>query len=810
VKVADRIPIKPIARGDELQFNHLVMDCIGPIIPDVDPIGVKPGYNYALVLVDKFSRWPMAYPLRSLSAKATCDALLQVFMTFAIPKVISSDCGANFTAQVTKEMLKRLGCSPRFNTPGHPEAAGLVERCNQSLKRMIYKLAQENPREWHKLLPFVLWALREKPNATTHISPYTLVYGMLPKGPLSVLKESWAGQRELPLNIGKSPEEYLQTLKENLEIAKAYADLHAQNEQENYAHYYNTRSKDRHFAVGDKVLVLAPEGSKLYSRWHGPGTVIQVKSPYSYIVQVEGRNRHLHANKIRKYHDRIDTAIVDNCAVIYDSDYEFGYIDTIEVTDQVELPSQLIDRELLSHLSEEQKCQLLDILDKYQTVFSDKPGFISGVEHEIRVTSEFVPKRLRPYKVPEIIKEEVSNQIQEMLRLGIIRPSNSEMASPLVCVMKGHKGQNKVRLAIDFRYVNKHSAGDAYPSPDLSDVMEKVSRATYISCFDAKSGYWQIAMKEEYKWLTAFSCDEGLFEFNRMPFGLKSAGNTFIRALSNILKQVKSFTEPFVDDMAVCSTEWWQHLGHLDRYLDTMQDAGITLNLKKCTFARSSVKFVGHLIGSGMKRVDPDKVQCVHEIKAPSTKREVRRLIGFFSYFRSFIPKFAELSRCLTDLTKKGVPDRTPWDSSCQEALDKLKEALVNAVCLFSVDFSRDFGLLVDASINTVGCCLVQLHEGKEFPVAFASAKLSETQTRWSTIEREAYAVVWALKKFRAWLLFSKVYVYSDHNPLKYLTESVPKSSKLTRWALALQEFNLCFNYRPAEQHQAADYLSRI
>jgi transposase InsO family protein len=104
----------------------------------------------------------MAYPLKSLSAKATCEALLQVFMNFAIPKVISSDCGSNFTAQVTKEMLKRMGCSPRFNTPGHPEAAGLVERCNQSLKRMIYKLAQENPKGWHKLLPFVLWALREK------------------------------------------------------------------------------------------------------------------------------------------------------------------------------------------------------------------------------------------------------------------------------------------------------------------------------------------------------------------------------------------------------------------------------------------------------------------------------------------------------------------------------------------------------------------------------------------------------------------------------------------------------------------------
>ena len=146
VKVADRVPITPIPRADELCFNHLNMDCIGPMVATGESNKSKPKYNYALVLVDKFSRWPMAYPLRSLNAKGVCEALLQVFTTFSIPRVISSDCGTNFTSSLTKEFLKRMGCSPRFNTPGHPEAAGLVERCNQSLKTMIFKLAQSNPK----------------------------------------------------------------------------------------------------------------------------------------------------------------------------------------------------------------------------------------------------------------------------------------------------------------------------------------------------------------------------------------------------------------------------------------------------------------------------------------------------------------------------------------------------------------------------------------------------------------------------------------------------------------------------------------
>ena len=273
-----------------------------------DPAAKKPEYIYALVIVDKYSRWPMAYPLKSLSAKAVCDALLQVFMTFSIPKVISSDCGSNFTSKLTQECLKRLGCCPRLNNPGHPEASGLVERCNQSLKTMIYKLAQSDPRGWFRLLPFVLWSLRERPSCTTHISPYTLVYGGLSRGPLSVLKDSWAGERPLPFSIGKKPEEYLQALKDNLEMARAYADYYSDIEQKRYATHYNLRSTDRQYQLGDKVAVLSPDagGAKLYNRWQGPGTVVEVKSPYSYIVDLDGKRRHVHANKMKRFNERIE------------------------------------------------------------------------------------------------------------------------------------------------------------------------------------------------------------------------------------------------------------------------------------------------------------------------------------------------------------------------------------------------------------------------------------------------------------------------------------------------------------------------
>jgi ribosomal protein L21E len=136
----------------------------------------------------------------------------------------------------------------------------------------------------------------------------------------------------LPLSIGKTPEEYLQTLKENIELAKVYADYYSDIQQKRYADHYNLRSTDKRFQLGDKVIILAPDlgGAKLYSRWQGPGTIVEVKSPYSYIVEVDGRRRHIHANKIRKFNERLEQALVNNCAVIFDKDEEFGSVIVLE------------------------------------------------------------------------------------------------------------------------------------------------------------------------------------------------------------------------------------------------------------------------------------------------------------------------------------------------------------------------------------------------------------------------------------------------------------------------------------------------
>ena len=373
----------------------------------------------------------------------------------------------------------------------------------------------------------------------------------------------------------------------------------------------------------------------------------------------------------------------------------------------------------------------MSVLDAFPDCFSDTPGFCDFVEHEIPVTSDFKPKRLRAYKVPELLKPEVQRQIHELLSLGFTRPSKSQMASPLVCVLKGKDGKDGVRLAVDYRYVNKYTVGDAYPIPDYADVIQRMGRAKYTSCFNMKSGYYQTPIRTDHQWLTAFICDEGLFEWVRTPFGMKSSGSTFVRPIQQVLSFLKQFADSYIDDVTVFSDGWRLHLGHVTEFLQRVRECGLTLNIKKCSFAQREVKFCGQLVGSGQRRADLDKVAAVKDIKAPETKTQVRQTLGFFSWFRDYISKFALHAKAITDLTGKRVPAKVPWGKAQQEAFDKLKKLLCKATMdpLQIVDFIKPFNIYVDASDYAVGMVVSQSDDdGNEKPIAFASKKLNSTQ----------------------------------------------------------------------------------
>ena len=798
VVTKDRVPITPVTRAD-IPFQVLNMDCIGPL----DPPSAQ-GHKYCLCIIDNCTRWPSVYMMKSLTARSVCEALLDLFANVGVAKVIVSDRGTNFTSQLTRELLSRLGCSPRFNTPGHPEASGLVERFNQTCKNMLSHIVNKHQRQWHKFVPMMVWALREVPNATTGVSPYMMVYGRTPRGPLSILKESWTGERDFATDLCKPVENYLFELKTKLETAADFAKQHAKHQQEQYVSRYNLRSKDKKFDVGEQVIVLAPENvGKLCNRWQGPGTVIKVKSPHSYLVDMgNGNVRHIHANKMRKF-----IARVQGCGIIADCDVEFGQVLSPCIDANVNSLDDRLNNVNFDHLSEQQRKELTDLLNEFAVCFDDKPGFCGIVSHRIVTTPDFVPKQMRPYRIPEILKPEVDKQIKELLEMQLIQPSTSPMASPIVCVLKKQGG---IRLAVDYRYLNSFTVSDAFPMPTVNDCLLKLGTANFISTFDAKSGYWQLPVAEEDRWLTAFVTNDGLYEWVRMPFGLKNAGATFVRAMRIMLSPIKDFTEAYVDDMGVGSASWKNHLCDVSKFLTIVRDVGMTLNLSKCDFAKSEVKFVGHFVGSGKRRADPQRLEGIAKMQRPHNKKELRKILGAMGFYREYIPQFAHIAKPLTDLTAKHSPNVLPWCDAHQVAFELLRDRLCSAHVLRIPQIGKPFCLHTDASGFAVGATLGQLNdEGLEEPLAYASQKLTQTQSSWATIEREAFAIIWALNRFKNIVFGSHITVFCDHNPLQYVRDCAPKSARLLRWALALQEFDLDVKYTKGSTNVVADYLSR-
>ena len=465
----DRVPIHGTIRDTDV-WHYFYMDCAGPIVPNANL-----RYNYVLVLIDSCSRYPFAYPLRTLSAKNVCNALMCMFQTTGIPigMTIASDNGSNFRAALTRELMSCLGVSPVFSTPYHP--VSVVERSIQTLKNTIAKMAYDHKDSWVNYLGPSLWAIRSTVNETVGCPPHLLVFGHMPRGPLSILNDTWTGKADIPANVSRSTVEYLDDLRSRLETAQNYATLCAEHEQQRHVAHYNLKAQDKSFSVGDSCLILQPESTSSHAlrRWKGPAKIIRIMSPYSYMVDYNGTQYRMHANNLRKFNTRVceikcesisvfmqcesnddvesmnltENVVSCNCAVVYDHDVDFGELVVIDppsfknITER--LPSKKITPEKLSHLTPLQRRELLEVLDRYPEVFSEVPGLCSIIEHRIPIRYDFQPKRLKAYKVPEHLKAEVARQIRELEQLGFIEKSTSPMASPIVCVLKAKEGKQR-------------------------------------------------------------------------------------------------------------------------------------------------------------------------------------------------------------------------------------------------------------------------------------------------------------------------------------------------------------------------------
>ncbi|KAL0396045.1 UNVERIFIED_CONTAM: Retrovirus-related Pol polyprotein from transposon.6 [Sesamum calycinum] len=299
-------------------------------------------------------------------------------------------------------------------------------------------------------------------------------------------------------------------------------------------------------------------------------------------------------------------------------------------------------------------------------------------------------------------------------------------------------------------------------------MLERLAGKAYFCFLDGFSGYYQIAIAQEDQEKTTFTCPFGTFAFRRMPFGLCNAPGTFQRCMMSIFSEyIEKCIEVFMDDFTVYGGSFDECLSHLAKVLRRCIETNLVLNFEKCHFMVDQGIVLGHVISSRGIEVDKAKVDLIVNLPYPTSVREIRSFLGHAGFYRRFIKDFAKIAQPLSRLLQKDA--NFVFGGDCQEAFDELKRALTSAPIIQPPDWSTPFEIMCDASNYAVGAVLGQKIEKTHHVIYYASKTLDAAQCNYSTTEKELLAIVFALDKFRSYLLGSKIVVFSDHAALKHL-----------------------------------------
>ena len=462
----------------------------------------------------------------------------------------------------------------------------------------------------------------------------------------------------------------------------------------------------------------------------------------------------------------------------------------------------------LDHLRGKDRQNIDRLLRMFPRLFSSDTmecGEIPGVTHKIK-TGDAAPTVTRQWRLPFASRQAIREQCESMWKAGIIEPSNSPWLSPVVLV---RKKTGDVRFCVDFRKINALTAADSHPLPPIQNMLDDLHASKVFSSLDARSAYWSIPVEPSDRPKTAFSDGGRLFQFVRMPYGLKTAPQTFQRTINLVLSSVLGrHTAAYLDDIVIFSNNMEEHQKHLQETLTLLHQAGLRLNPEKCKIAVKEFKFLGFIVSAEGIRPDPDKVRAIADMEAPKDVRAVRRFLGSVGFFRRHVPNFAGIAAPLTNLTRKDTP--FVWTKTHQEAFEDLKMKLMSMPVLRNPDYSRPFEVHTDASQIAIGACLMQRSEDcTPHAVAYYSCKMKGPEVRYSATDSEALAVVEAVRAFDPYVYGRNFTIFTDHRPLVYIFKRRTKSPRMSRWGLELQTYDYTIQYRQGSTNKVPDMVSR-
>ena len=524
--------------------------------------------------------------------------------------------------------------------------------------------------------------------------------------------------------------------------------------------------------------------------------------------------------------------IFEQCDMIDDK----TEVDKKFITSPAQIESQRKVKLQNAPITDEDRSNFKELCNKYTDIFSrssEDIGHTPLLKMDID-TGDSPPVCQRPYSLPLKHVEWVTKELEILEKAGVISRSVSPWASPIVIVpKKSEPGEPpRRRMCVDYRVLNSllppvnkaHSKAKGIlslvPLPKIDEIYAQLKGSKVYSAIDMRSGYFHLGLSDDAKPKTAFvpgGPHGAKYEFNRCPFGLSQAPAYFQRLVHEVLKGI-TFAFGYLDDILIFSPDNKTHLEHLELVFQRLREADLKLKASKCNFFKKHIQYLGHLVsGEGIEPL-PEKLEAVRKMPPPTTPKEVRQFLGLVGYYRKFVPKFADIARPLTNLTKLDVPYE--WNNRCQEAFEFLKQMLLKEPILKYPDPSKPYTLFTDASKFAWACVLTQEYEhefdGKKrkilHPITYMSGLFKGSQVNWATLTKEAYAIYVSVKKLDHYIQDAEVTLKSDHLPLKSFLQKNTLNTKVNNWAIDITSRcrNIQFEYIKGIKNTLADTMSRL
>lgn len=453
-----------------------------------------------------------------------------------------------------------------------------------------------------------------------------------------------------------------------------------------------------------------------------------------------------------------------------------------------------------------------ELLQKYEEVFQDGLGTFTGPKAKIHVAADAKPKYCKARPVPYSLREKVEKELERLQEEGTIEPVQfAEWAAPIVPIVKEDKS---IRICGDYKItVNQAAKLDNYPIPKAEDLFATLSGGVMFTKLDMSQAYQQILLEEESKKYTTINTHKGLFQYNRLPYGVSSSPGIFQRTMDNLLQGIP-FVVVRVDDILVSGSSDEEHLANLEEVLKRLFEAGLRLKKKKCSFMVEEVVYLGQKINCHGIQPVQEKVRAITEAPAPKNVSEVRAYLGMINYYQKYLPNLSTILAPLHSLLEKGKDWK--WNEKHQESFTKSKELLKSSHLLVHYDPEKDLILACDASPYGVGSVLShRMEDNTERPIAFASRSLSPAEKNYSQLDKEALAIIVGVKKFHQYLYGRHFTILTDHKPLERVfhpDKMIPPmaAARIQRWALTLSAYDYTIQYKEGSQNANADALSRL